>query len=148
MNLAPDGELLLTAFHQHKRDGNKVMESLATALERMSKPKRIVRDPKTGKALGVKRTEVAIKFIPADSVQAEAQLVQWAASTALVHGRQSYLALRRFAAAPTIQPAQRAALLRAAEAATTSTPAAHSPSSEMKPWQRAPPPRSARSSSG
>jgi len=22
----PDGELLLTAFHQHKRDGNKVME--------------------------------------------------------------------------------------------------------------------------
>lgn len=32
-----------------------------------------------------KRPEVAIKFIPADSVQAEAQLVQWAASTALVH---------------------------------------------------------------
>jgi len=31
------------------------------------------------------RPEVAIKFIPADSVQAEAQLVQWAATTALVH---------------------------------------------------------------
>ena len=24
----PDGELLLTAFHQHKRDGNKVMEQM------------------------------------------------------------------------------------------------------------------------
>lgn len=31
------------------------------------------------------RPEVAIKFIPADSVDAEAQLVQWAAVTALVH---------------------------------------------------------------
>ena len=29
--------------------------------------------------------EVAIKFIPAETVQAEAQLVQWAATTALVH---------------------------------------------------------------
>lgn len=31
------------------------------------------------------RPEVAIKFIPADTVQAEAQLVQWAATTTLVH---------------------------------------------------------------
>ena len=31
------------------------------------------------------RPEVAIKFIPAETVQAEAQLVQWAATTTLVH---------------------------------------------------------------
>ena len=31
------------------------------------------------------RPEVAIKFIPAETVDAEAQLVQWAATTALVH---------------------------------------------------------------
>lgn len=31
------------------------------------------------------RADVAIKFVPADTVQAEAQLVQWAAATALVH---------------------------------------------------------------
>ena len=43
----------------------------------------------SGVFLTQQRTEdlrdVAIKFLPAESVQAEAQLVQWAATTALVH---------------------------------------------------------------